>query len=114
MGCREFHDNSMKLWLEVGTQAKNAMRYISIDQACEKFGSVLCNALSVFHVFTGSDYSASFKRKKKVEPFKLLEKSTEAREVFSEMNTEIRYTAASLKEWRSIYGCYMKRRNAVQ
>ena len=114
MGCKQFYDTSLKLWLEVGTQSKNTIRYISIDQACEKFGSSLCNALPAFHAFTGCDYTASFKRKGKVTPFKLLEKSTEDREVFTEMSTEIRETAASLKEYRSTYASYMERKNAIQ
>ena len=69
MGCNQFYDTSLKLWLEVGTQSKNTMEYISIDQTCEKFGSSVCNALPAFHAFTGCDYTASFKRKGKVVPF---------------------------------------------
>ena len=80
MGCKQFYNTSLKLWLEVGTQSKNTIRYISIDQTCEKFGSSLCYALPAFHVFTGCDYTASFKMKGKVAPFNLLEKSTEASE----------------------------------
>ena len=44
--------------------------------------------LSAFLAFTGCDYTVSFKRKEKVTRFKLLEKNTEAREVFTEMSTE--------------------------
>ena len=97
MGCKQFSDTSLKLWLEVGTQSKNTIRYISIDQACEKFCSSLCNTLPAFHAFTGCDYTASFKRKGKVAPFKLLEKSTEAREVFTEMGTEISLNSSILE-----------------
>ena len=32
MGCKQFYDTSLKLWLEVGTQSKSAVRCISIDQ----------------------------------------------------------------------------------
>ena len=64
MGCKQFYDTSLKLWLEVGTPSKNAIRYTSIDQACEKFGSSLCNVLPAFHAFTGCDYTASFKKKR--------------------------------------------------
>ena len=42
MGCQQFYNTSLKLWLEVGTQSKNTIRDISIDQAWEKFGSSLC------------------------------------------------------------------------
>ena len=96
-GCKQFYDTSLKLWLEVGTQSKNAIRYISIDEACEKFGSSLCNALPAFPVFTGCDYTASFKRKGKAAPFKLLEKSIETREVFTEMSTEISLNSSILE-----------------
>ena len=69
MGCKQFYDTSLKLLLEVETQSKNTIRYISIDQASEIFGSSLCNALPAFHAFTGCNYTASFKRKGKVVPF---------------------------------------------
>ena len=108
MGCKQFYDTSLKLWLEVGTQSKNTIRYISIDQVCEKFGSSLCNALPAFHVFTGCDYTASFKRKGKVALFKLLEKSIKAREVFTEMSTDISLKSSILerveKYLRLLYG----------
>ena len=45
--------------------------------------------LPAFHAFTGCDNTASFKRKGKVAPFKLLEKSIEVRDVLTEMSTEI-------------------------
>ena len=74
LGCKQFYDTSLKLWLEVGTQSKNTIRHISIDQAFEKFGSLLCNA-PAFYAFTGCDYTALFKRKGKVTPFILLKKA---------------------------------------
>ena len=83
MGCKQFYDPSLKLWLEVRIQWKNTIRYISIDQACEKSGSLLCNA-PAFHAFTECDYTWSLKRKGKVTQ----EKSTKASEVFTEMSTD--------------------------
>ena len=50
---------------------KKTIRYISIDQACEKFGSSLYNALPAFKAFTVYEYTASFKRKGKVTLLKL-------------------------------------------
>ena len=91
MGCKEFYDTSLKLCLEVGTQSKNTIRYISIGQAYERFGSSLCNALPAFHASTGCDYTASFKRRGKVAPFKLLGK------VFTEMGTEILLNSSILE-----------------
>ena len=57
--------------------------HISIGQAFEKFSPSYCNALPAFYAFAGSDYTASFKRKGKVKPFKVLEMSTKAQEVFA-------------------------------
>ena len=89
---KQFYGTLLKLWIEGGTQSKNTIRYIIIDQACEKCGSSLCNALPGFHAFTGCDSTMSFKGKWKVAPFKPLEKSTEARAVFPEMSTKISLT----------------------
>ena len=69
MECKQFYDNPLKLWLEVGNQSKNTIRYISTGQACEKFDSSKCNA---FHAYTGCDYTVSFKRKDKVTSFKMI------------------------------------------
>ena len=66
MACKQFCETSLKLWLEVPTQSKNTTKYISIDQTCEKFTSLLRNALAAFHAFTGCHNTASIKRKRQV------------------------------------------------
>ena len=66
MVCKQFYETSLKLWLEVPTQSKNTTKYISIDQTCEKFASLLRNALAAFHAFTGCHNTASIKRKRQV------------------------------------------------
>ena len=71
------------------TQKKQSGTNISISQACKKFGWSLCNALPAFHAFTRCDYAAQLKRRRKVSFFKLLEKSTKAREVFTEIRAGI-------------------------
>ena len=50
-----------------------------------KISPSLCNALPAFHSFTGSNYKASLTRKEKITTFKLLQKRTKAREVFTEI-----------------------------
>ena len=62
-----------------------------------------------FYTFTGWDFTASFKRKEKVAPFKLLEKSTEAREVFTEISTEISLNNSILERVEK-YLCLLYRR----
>ena len=66
MVCKQFYETSLKLWLEVPTQSKNTTKYISIDQICEKFASLLRNALAAFHAFTRCHNTASIKRKRQV------------------------------------------------
>ena len=73
VGCRTRIDAELNIWIEAGVQAKNTLRYISVDQICSDLGETLCKALPAYHAFTGSDYSASFSRKGKREPFKKLE-----------------------------------------
>ena len=73
----------------------------------------VCNRLPAFRALTGCDYRALI-RKVKVAPFKLLENSTEAKEVFTEMNTETLLNSSILEKWRSTYACYTERRNAIQ
>ena len=97
VACKQSYETSLKMWLEVGTRSKNTSRYASMYQACEKFGSSLCNALPAFHAFTGCDYTVSIKRKGEVALFKLLEKSTETSEVFAEMSTEISLNSSILE-----------------
>jgi hypothetical protein len=42
----------------------------------------LCKSLPAYHAFTGSDYTASFSRRGKVKPIKVLESSTEFQTAF--------------------------------
>ena len=50
-----------------------------------KLGRDLCRALPTFHVFTGSDYTAAFSRKRKNRPLKTLERDKTAPTVFGDM-----------------------------
>ena len=97
MGCKKFYDIS-QVYLTDYT-----IRYISIDQACEKVGSSLCN-VPAFHAFTGCDYTASFKRKRKVTPFELSEKSTETREVLTKIITDISLNSSILEQVEKYLG----------
>ena len=96
---------SLKL-KNIKNPVKSTIQYISIDQACKKFGSSLSNALPAFHALTGCEYKASFKRKRKVAHFRLLEQSTEAWEVFTEMITEILLNS-SILERKGKYPCFL-------
>ena len=82
LACRLNYDTHIKVWIEVGTYSKNNQRYISIDDLHSHLGPDLCKALPTYHALTGSDYTASFSRRGKVKPLKILEKSTEYQSAF--------------------------------
>ena len=85
LGCREKIDPSLKIWLEVGVQSRNDLRYISVDSIYSELGKGLCKALPAYHAFTGSDFTACFSRKGKVQPLKILEKDVKAQNAFSNL-----------------------------
>ena len=84
-GCLENIPKSVNLWLEVGLYAKNSLRFIDVRKLFNKLGKDLCRALPAFHVFTGSDYTAAFSRKRKICPVKTLRKDKTAQTVFGDM-----------------------------
>ena len=81
--CSKFQS---RVWMDIGTAAKNNRRYISFTAVCHKLGPDLCAALPAFHSFTGSDYTSSFVRKGKVRPFKMLEKGQDYQDAFAVMS----------------------------
>ena len=60
-----------------GLFSNNTLEYIIINQLFDRLGETLCHTLPAFHVFTGSDYTASFSGTGKITPLKKLEKSKE-------------------------------------
>ena len=85
LGCLEHIPESINLWLEVGLYAKNSLRYIDVRKLFNKLWKDLCRALPAFHVFTGSDYTAAFSRKRKIRPLKILKKEKTAQTVFGDI-----------------------------
>ena len=85
LGCfkRLREMGSVNLWLEVGLETKNTLRYISINQIYDRIGEALALSLPAFHAFFGCDYSAAFSRRGKIKPFKLLENDIETQRVFA-------------------------------
>ena len=84
----------LKLWLEMGVETKNTLRYVSVNQIYSFLGQLLSSALPAFHALFGSDYTAAFSRKRKVRPFKCLENIEEAQCVFSNLAVDLQ----SIKE----------------
>ena len=85
LGCLEHIPESIHVWLEVGLYAENSLRYLDVRKLFNKLGRDLCRALPTFHVFTGSDYTAAFSRKRKNRPLKTLERDKTAPTVFGDM-----------------------------
>ena len=85
LGCKRFYNPLLKIWLEVGLMSKNTLRYINVNELHTALGEPLCNSVLAYHSFTGCDYSASFSRKGKIKPFKILEKMPDVQEAFSQL-----------------------------
>ena len=85
LGCMANINPEVKVWLEVGLYTKNTLRYISVSQLYTKLGEKLCKSLPAHHAFLGCDYTASFNRKGKVRPLKVLEKNPTWQEIFGGM-----------------------------
>ena len=98
LGCKSFYHCDTKIWLEVGTQATNTRRYISVDQIQRKLGDTLCTTLPAYHAFTGCDYTASFCRKGKVRPFKILEKREDFQAALLSLGRDDQLNEATVKK----------------
>ena len=72
----------VNVWIEAGLRSKNTQRYISLNQLYVKLGRTLCRSLPGYHAFTGCDYTASFCRRGKVKPLKILEKNEKYQQMF--------------------------------
>ena len=84
-GCREKLNPSLKLWLEVGVLSRDNLRFISVDSIYSNLGKNFCKAIPAYHAFTGSDFTASFSRKRKIQPLKKLEKDVQAQIAFGHL-----------------------------
>ena len=85
LGCLEHIPESINLWFEVGFYDKNSLRYIDVRIIFNKLGKDLCRAFPAFYVYTGSDHTATFSRKGKTHPLKILEKDKTVQTVFGNM-----------------------------
>lgn len=84
----EKFDNQYSIWLLFGTG--NNRRYVNVTKMAEINGNK-CKALAGFHSFTGCDYNPSLFKIGKNKPWKILEKSEEYINAFtniSDVNSE--------------------------
>ena len=92
LGSFSFLPEELNIWMEFGIYSKNTLRYISVNQIYKALGKNLCMALPAYHAFTGCDHTASFSRKGKVRPLRLLEKTESAIEAFVALGTNAEIT----------------------
>ena len=85
LGSFDCLENNINLWINVGTSGNNTLRYVNVNKLHEVLGDRLCRSLPFFHALTGSDYTASFSRKGKIRPLKILEKHPEIQDIFARM-----------------------------
>jgi len=83
LGIKHHYSPSLKVWLEVGVQ--HTQRFIDVNGLHDLLGEQLCKSLLAYHTLTGSDYTASFSRKGKVRPLKLLEKNHDAQKALAKI-----------------------------
>ena len=91
----------VRVWMELGLYSNNSLRYLYLTQLYQKLGLCLCLALLVLHALTGCDYTASFARKGKVRPLKLLEKRPKTQEVFGAIARSEELTEEDVREVES-------------
>ena len=86
LGYKQFF-NTLEIWLEAGVQSKNNLRFMNVNSIYSELGETLCKVLPAYHTLSGCDYTASFFKKGKVRPLKLLKKDTDAQIVLSKLST---------------------------
>ena len=71
--------------MDTGSSFLNTRRNGNISSMANAFRAIVCAALPGFHAFTGSDYTASFTRKRKVRPFDIMIKNEELLHIFTRL-----------------------------
>jgi len=74
-----------RVYLDTGTG--NKRRLIDIQAIADVLGTDVCAALPAYHAFTGCDYTSSFVRKGKVQPFKIVCRHSDFTAAFKNLGT---------------------------
>ena len=101
----------LKLWLEMGVETKNTLRYVSVNQIYSSLGQLLSSALPASHALFGCDYTAAFSRKDKVRPFKCLENNEEAQCAFANLAVDLPSIKQEVSE--NLFVRYMGKENWI-
>ena len=86
---------------DIGLMKNNTRKFINITKLAEQLGKDVCNALPAYHAFTGCDYTASFMRKGKVRPYKLMAKSKRYIKAFGELGEQEEVDKSVISAWES-------------
>ena len=89
LGCKHLFDPRVHVWLEVGVHGNNSQRFIEIDAIYHVLGNGVCRSLLAYHALTGCDYTASFIRRGKVKPLKILERNIDFQEALQNFSEDI-------------------------
>lgn len=104
---------NVNIWMEVGVQSKNTLRYIDVSSLAKKLGESLCRSLPGFHSFTGCDFSPAFSRKGKKQPFAQLEKNLKSQVAFATLGSSKEVPPDVIQELES-FACSIYGRKALK
>ena len=79
----------LRLWLEMGVETKNTLRYVSMNQIYSSLDQLLSSVLPVFNALFDCNSTAACSRKGKVHPFKCLENNQEAQCALSNLAVDL-------------------------
>ena len=83
LGNKHFNNSEIKIWLEEGFQSNNTQRVIDVNGLNRELGENYCKCLLAYHALTGCDYTASYCRRGKMKPLKMLEKNEDFQEALT-------------------------------
>lgn len=78
-------DSGKHIYLEIGLQSKNSLRFIDIDEIMKNLTRDLCRAMAGFYAFTGCVFTLAFNRKGKIRPLAILEKYPAIQKAFASL-----------------------------
>lgn len=93
---------NIHVYLEMGIQSKNNLKFVDINALAKKIGPALASALPALHAFTGCDFTPCFSRKGKINPMTILANNTSICEAFARLgksSTIDNETQESLEEF---------------
>ena len=90
VGCfQRLLEKHLRLWLEMGVETKNTLRYVSMNQIYSSLDQLLSSVLPVFNALFDCNSTAACSRKGKVHPFKCLENNQEAQCALSNLAVDL-------------------------